>query len=374
MLPTPAQRFGIYAHVPWCRARCPYCAFNVETSASPDFRGWLRAIQHTWADERSHFAGEAHSLYLGGGTPSLLPADIVAELVSDLPLQAGAEVTLEANPGTIGRSTLEAFVEAGVTRLSLGVQSLQAPTAKRLGRGHTIAQAQGLLRIVSELRLKSWSFDLIFAVPGQTMAQLRADLQAVVQAQPPHVSLYGLSIEPGTPFADLEASGKLTLPDAEAWRAQYDTIVQTLEDHGWERYEVSNFAKPGHRGVHNEQVWRGGFYAGLGPGAHGFRPNRQRTSTEPSVATWMDGAAITVSQPTAEEAAVDHMLSTLRHIDGTTHSGLLQAGGHDLPPSATLDLCQAGVLTRDANGIQLTPTGFALADGVIRRLSDRLSS
>jgi len=261
-----------------------------------------------------------------------------------------------------------------VTRLSIGVQSLQPPVATRLGRGHTVHQARALLEIVGQLDLRSWSFDLIFGVPGQTMAQLEADLAAIIDTAPPHVSLYGLTIEPGTPFASMEAAGTLRLPDDDTWRRQYDQIVQTLSRHGWERYEVSNFAKPGHRGLHNEKLWRGGWYAGLGPGAHGFRPDGTRTTTEPDVRSWMADPAGRGICPSASEAAVDHLLSTLRHQEGTTHKGLWSASRHRLHPDTLNDLVQAGLITCTKPGIRLTETGFALADGVLRRLSQTLCS
>lgn len=374
MSPASPHSYGIYVHAPWCRARCPYCAFNVEVSATPDVRGWLDGLHRAWSTEAAHFTGPAHSLYLGGGTPSLLPPSVVSELVQALPLLLEAEVTLEANPGTVDRPKLEALVEAGVTRLSIGVQSLQPPVAKRLGRGHTVHQAQALLETVGQLGLRSWSFDLIFGVPGQTMALLEADLAAIIDTAPPHVSLYGLTIEPGTPFARMEAAGTLRLPDGDLWRRQYDRIVQTLSRHGWERYEVSNFAKPGHRGVHNEQLWRGGWYAGLGPGAHGFRPDGTRTTTEPDSRRWMADPAGRATCPSSYEAAVDHLLSTLRHREGTTHQGLWSASRHRLNPEALFDLDQAGLITPSNLGIRLTDQGFALADGILRRLTNALSS
>jgi oxygen-independent coproporphyrinogen-3 oxidase len=259
-----------------------------------------------------------------------------------------------------------------VTRLSIGVQSLQPSVTTRLGRGHTVFQARALLEIVGQLGLRSWSFDLIFGVPGQTMAQLEADLAAIIDTAPPHVSLYGLTIEPGTPFASMEAAGTLHLPDDDTWRRQYDQIVQTLRRHGWERYEVSNFARPGHRGVHNDKLWRGGWYAGLGPGAHGFRPDGTRTTTEPDVRSWIADPAGRVTCPSAYEAAVDHLLSTLRHQEGTTHRGLWSASRHRLHPDALIDLDQAGLITCTNPGIRLTEQGFALADGVLRRLSQTL--
>jgi len=371
--PVPAS-FGIYTHVPWCRSRCPYCAFSVEVHPEPDTTGWLQAILESWSAEAQHFPGSAHSLYLGGGTPSLLPPQIVADLIDALPLQAGAEVTLEANPGTVDQSRLAQFRDAGITRLSIGVQSLQPAVARRLGRGHTVEQAAQLLHDVSTVGFESWSIDLIFGVPDQTLDDLKTDLEAVLGAAVPHVSLYGLTIEPGTPFADLARSGMLKLPDVNAWRAQYDHIVDVLSQSGWHRYEVSNFARSGHRARHNEAVWRGGFYAGLGPSAHGFRPDGARTTNENTVAPWMCAPRTRADRPSSADAAVDHLLSTLRHCDGTRHDALLDASGHRLCSKTTEDLTNAGLILSSESGVQLQPDAFVVADGIVRRLSDTLVS
>lgn len=374
MSPDRPHPYGIYVHVPWCRARCPYCAFNVQVDAQPDVQGWLDGLRQAWETERQFFTGEAHSLYLGGGTPSLLPTAAIEELVAMLPLSPDAEITLEANPGTVSLTDLQDMVSAGINRVSIGVQSLQSSVARRLGRGHTTEQARDLLRSMASLSLRSWSFDLIFGVPEQTLEQLQADLTAIIEFSPPHVSLYGLTIEPGTPFAQMVHSGSFTLPEADAWRAQYDLIVQVLTDNGWTRYEVSNFAKPGHRGHHNEQVWRGGWYAGLGPGAHGHRPDGSRTTTENDVASWQSSPTSRINWPTPSDAAVDHLLSTLRHMDGTMHRALLDVTGHRLCEQTVDNLKRAGLLHCNNEGIRLTHAGFPLADGILRRLCTSLRS
>ncbi len=297
----------------------------------------------------------------------------MGQLIDTLPLTETAEVTLEVNPGTASAEALHAMTAVGVNRMSLGVQSLQHSVARRLSRGHTTDQALELIQIMPSLPLRSWSIDLIFGVPDQTLDQLKADLDLVRELSPPHISLYGLSIEPGTPFEQMAHSGALTLPEQESWRAQYDLIVQTLTQEGWVRYEVSNFAKPGHRGVHNEQVWRGGWYAGLGPGAHGFRPDGTRTTTVPGVSEWIAQPCARDERPSPKEAAIDHLLSTLRHCNGTTHRGLLEVSGYKLSEQTIDTLCQAGLLIRNTCGIHLTLEGFAMSDGVIRRLAETLS-
>jgi putative oxygen-independent coproporphyrinogen III oxidase len=364
--------FGIYIHTPWCRVRCPYCAFNVFLADKADYPQWEDAIRTAWAASEGEFEGRAHSLYFGGGTPSLAPPDVIARLIASMPLQRDAEVTLEANPGYLDQPTLKELVDAGVNRLSVGVQTFNRAHAKRLGRGHTVTQTRELLGHIPSLELRSWSADLIFALPDQTLAQLDADLDALLAANPPHVSLYGLSIEPGTPFAELARQGRLTLPEEERWGAMYARIVDRLGEAGLERYEVSNFAQPGHRAVHNGQVWRGGHYAGLGPGAHGFLPSGERTLGHPTFEDWLADPVPVRETPSPEETALDMLLSTLRHVDGLHHALLQRSTGFEIDADVLADLIAHRLITTEAGHIRLTEASFPIADGIVRRIADAL--
>jgi oxygen-independent coproporphyrinogen-3 oxidase len=364
--------FGIYVHTPWCRTRCPYCAFNVFLNSNADYEGWHDAVVKAWMDLSTAVPGSAHSLYFGGGTPSLAPPGVIKSLISTLPLQQSAEVTLEANPGTISRSGLEDLREAGVNRLSLGIQTFEPRHAKRLGRGHNVQQARDLVGEVHAIGFDSWSVDLMFALPGQTLAELKTDVDTLLELEPPHVSLYGLTIEPGTPFAAVHSKGEITLPPSELWRAMYDHIVSTLESAGLERYEVSNFALPGHRGRHNESTWRGGHYVGLGPGAHGFLPDGRRTMGVRDVSEWMADPHPAASLPSEHEAAIDLILSTMRHIDGVQTSALRARSGHGIDQTTLSALEQAGLICRTNDRLQLTTAAFPVADGIVRRLCEGL--
>lgn len=364
--------FGIYVHTPWCRSRCPYCAFNVYLSNSSDYKGWIRAVQESWRGESEHFSGEAHSLYFGGGTPSLAPVSAIRSVIKTMPLAPGAEVTLETNPGTIDADGLRGMVDAGVNRLSLGIQTFDRRHAKRLGRGHTVQQAHELLGQAHELGFSSWSMDLMFALPEQTAEELAFDLERLLEHNPPHVSLYGLSIEPDTPFAVAEKAGALTTPPSDDWRRMYDTIVGTLEGAGWERYEVSNFARPGHRGVHNEAVWRGGHYAGLGPGAHGFRPCGTRTVGPSDLSEWLDAPNPQLSHPSKHEAAIDRILSTLRHSSGLNLDALMQDTGFEVAPDTLHRLRSTQCIRDEGSSICLTHSSFPMADGIVRRIIEGL--
>lgn len=367
-----ALSYGIYVHFPWCRSRCLYCAFNVRVEADPRMADWAEGIRAEWALRAPTLPGAAHSLYFGGGTPSLAPPELIARLVQDFPLQEGAERTLEVNPGSVDRAKLEAFIGAGIDRLSIGVQTFHAGHAKRLGRGHGRAEAEALLALLPALPLRSWSFDLIFALPDQTLAELEQDLDRLLQVGPPHVSLYGLSYEPGTPLRRALDAGALQATDPELWADMYACIGERLGAAGYERYEISNFALPGHRSRHNEAVWRGGRYAGLGPGAHGFLPAGDRTVNHDGLADWLADPLGRAERPSPEEAAQDLLLSTLRHADGLRLDRLAAETGHALRPGAVAPLLQGGALVQQGERLRLAPGAYALADGVVRRLAQGL--
>lgn len=204
------------------------------------------------------------------------------------------------------------------------------------------------------------------------MTELDADLDALLEVGPPHVSLYGLSFEPGTPLTRLRDEGRVQAADPDLWADMYDRIVERLEAAGYERYEVSNFAQPGHRARHNEAVWRGGAYAGLGPSAHGLRPDGVRTLRATDLAAWRAQPAGLVERPAPREAAVDRILSTLRHEAGLDLAALCADTGH-LPDADEIGrLIRGGALRAGAGRLQLPPGAFSVADGVVRRLVDAL--
>lgn len=380
-----AGSFGVYVHVPWCRTRCPYCAFNVYPDREATWAPWADGIRAEWAARAADFArgpdDRAHSVYFGGGTPSLAPPEAIAAIVDAIPRAEDAEITLEANPGTIRPERIEAWLAAGVNRVSLGVQTFNPRFAHLLNRGHTVADSGALAAMVAGAGFRSWSVDLIFALPGQGLDDLRVDLDALLARAPPHVSLYGLTFEPGTPFGRAEASGRIRAPDEEIWRAQYDLVVERMTEAGLERYEVSNFARPGHRAVHNEAVWRGGCYAGLGPGAHGYQPDGHRTLNEAEPQRWLGALGdpgATRELPTAEEAAADFVLSTLRHKDGLPLDALWQKTGFRVRRSAVAALLAPPrgalpLLEERRGALRLTHAGFPVADGVVSRVIAALS-
>lgn len=359
---------GTYVHVPWCRVHCPYCGFYVSTDPRPPAQRFVDRVLEEARGWEASFPGPARSVALGGGTPSRLPLAALGRLVQGLPRAPDAEVSLEANPEDVTAAWIDEAIDLGFHRVSLGVQGFQEHLARRLGRGHTVEAARRAVQALGRSAVRSWSLDLIFAVPGQTLDDLDRDLDVLVDSGAPHVSLYGLTIEPGTPFARLEASGRLRPVGEDLWRDMYDLVVERLGRAGLARYEVSNFARPGHRSVHNEGYWEGRPYLGLGPSAHGFAPDGRRWVNVRDVDAWFAGAAPAIEHPTGEDAAADLVVAALRHVGGLDLAALARRTGH-LPDDDTLrSLVSAGVLARVGDRVALTDAGFPLADTITGRL------
>ena len=262
---------ALYVHLPWCLKKCPYCDFN-----SHENKGELPELQYLDALRADLEAAlpliwgrRVVSVFIGGGTPSLFsPAGIdrlLADIRARVPLEPGAEITLEANPGTFERERFRAFRAAGVTRLSIGVQSFDDTALQRIGRVHDAAQARAAVAEAADA-FDTFNIDLMYALPGQTLALLQADLDAALSFKPPHLSIYHLTLEPNTVFAAQPPAG---LPDNDLASDMLDLIAERTAAIGLQRYEVSAFARPGHRCLHNLNYWQFGDYLGLGAGAHG---------------------------------------------------------------------------------------------------------
>ncbi|MCD8515128.1 MAG: radical SAM family heme chaperone HemW [Burkholderiaceae bacterium] len=372
---TALPPLSLYVHLPWCLKKCPYCDFNShEWGAARGEAGdmpWERYLQALRADLESSlpliWGRTAHSVFIGGGTPSLFPPEAIDRLLSDirslLRLEADAEITLEANPGTFEKDRFKAFREAGVTRLSVGVQSFNDRHLQALGRVHDGSQARAALEEVAA-HFRTFNLDLMYALPGQTLDELASDLDTALSFQPPHLSVYHLTLEPNTYFAKHPPA----LPDDDTAWDMLDIITQRTGDVGMERYEVSAYARPGHRCWHNTNYWQFGDYLGIGAGAHGklsfaHRILRQVRWREPRL--YMDHAL--QGQPCASETEVspadlpfEFMLNALRLREGFALSLFSERTG--LPVTAlSVGLQQAvrqGWLVDDGRSVRPTERGF----------------
>ncbi len=354
--------YGVYVHIPWCRIRCPYCAFNVDARRDIPHAAYTAALLRHWGRESGHFPGAPETVYFGGGTPSIANPDDIATVIRAL--APAGEVTLEANPGGVDRERLAAFRDAGVTRLSLGVQSFTPHVAARLGRGHGVRENHAIVEDAAGAGFAAFSFDLIFGVPSQTLQDFEQDLDIALSLSPPHVSLYGLTIEEGTPFH----RAAIPTADDDLWRDMYDLAVERLAAAGLDRYEVSNFARAGARSTHNEHYWRARHWAGIGAGAHGWRPDGARTAARanPDEYVASDDPVEYAKRPDSHKLASELAWSTLRHVDGLENAQLLRWTNRRV--AAPRKLIDAGLVTDDGSVIRLTNMGFPLADAISEQL------
>ena len=364
---------SLYVHLPWCLKKCPYCDFNSHESKGElqDAR-YLDALNADLEAALPFVWGRRiHTIFIGGGTPSLFAPEAIDRLIADvrarLPLEAGCEITLEANPGTFERDRFRGYRAAGVTRLSVGVQSFDDAKLAALGRVHDAAQARAA---VDEARaaFDTFNLDLMYALPGQTIAQFEADLATALAFEPPHLSVYHLTLEPNTVFAKYPPSGANALPDDDTAFEMLDLISARTADAGMERYEVSAFAKPGHRCQHNLNYWQFGDYLGIGAGAHSklsfpHRVVRQTRVREPVqyMARALAGQAIATDEEVPRaQLPFEFMLNATRLREGFELARFSERTGLSLAALAPgLDAAERqGLIARDFTRAWPTVRGF----------------
>jgi oxygen-independent coproporphyrinogen III oxidase len=325
-----AAPFALYVHVPWCRHVCPYCDFNVYASSSVPETDDVRAYRgelDAWAARAEWSGRRPETVYLGGGTPSLLSPsaiDAVLDAARRLGLREDAEVTLEANPGTLTTERLAGYRAAGVTRLSLGAQSFQPALLRTLGRDHTWDQTRAAMESARAAGFGNVSLDLIFGVPGQSLAAWEDDLARALALSPEHVSPYALTWEEGTPFHVWRARGRLVPVDDDLESAMIDAAAEHLGAAGFRRYEISSWARAGFESRHNTRYWDGTDYLGIGPGAHSFcaTPGPRRWWNLRLPHRWRDavaarGTAVDGEELLSEaEARADFVITGLRRLAG----------------------------------------------------------
>jgi len=361
---------SLYVHLPWCLKKCPYCDFNShEADAAKGSLPEARYIQALMADLEQAlplvWGRRVHSIFIGGGTPSLFAPESIDRLISGirarLPLEPGLEITLEANPGTFERERFRAFRGAGVTRLSIGVQSFDDEALQRIGRVHNAAQARAAVEEAREA-YDTFNIDLMYALPGQTLQQLATELDTALACAPPHLSIYHLTVEPNTVFANRPP----VLPDDDLASDMLDLITERTAATGLQRYEVSAFARAGHRCAHNLNYWEFGDYLGIGAGAHGklsfpHRVLRQVRWREPQLYMQHALAGRAVSnehEVKRRDLPFEFMLNTLRLREGFAVSRFTERTG--LPLSALRQALalgqQRGLLEYDEAADHVRPT------------------
>ncbi len=362
---------SLYVHLPWCLRKCPYCDFNSHAAGeSPDIDRYFDALNADLEAALPFVWGRRiHTVFIGGGTPSLFPPEAIDRLIGDVrarvPLEPGCEITLEANPGTFERDRFRGYRAAGVTRLSIGVQSFDDAKLAALGRVHDAAQARAAVA-EAKAAFETFNIDLMYALPGQTLADFETDLATALDFAPPHLSIYQLTIEPNTFFARHPPS----LPDDDTAFDMLDRIVDRAAAAGLERYEVSAFARPGHRCAHNLNYWEFGDYLGIGAGAHGklsfpHRIVRETRFRDPAtyMAKALAGQAVSQhDEVPRRQLPFEFMLNATRLRDGFALARFSERTG--MPLSAVRrQLAEAehkGWIERDAATVRPTPRGFDL--------------
>jgi oxygen-independent coproporphyrinogen-3 oxidase len=379
-----APPFGVYIHWPFCLSKCPYCDFNSHVrQAGIDEPRYVAAFTAEVAATAARISGRTVStIFFGGGTPSLMDPKTVGAILDAISrhwtIAPDVEITLEANPTSVEASRFRGYRTAGVNRVSLGVQSLDDRVLKQLGRLHTAREALDAVAVAREI-FPRFSFDLIYARPGQTVAAWRAELGQALAAAGEHLSLYQLTIEPDTPFAALHAGGKLVLPDDDLGRDLYDLTLDQCAAAGLPAYEVSNHARPGAECRHNLVYWRYGEYAGIGPGAHGrliVDGTRRATATEKRPEAWLMrvesvGHGVTVDDALSrDEQADEFLLMGLRLAEGIDPQRYAAMAGRPLDLERIAALTGHGFVETTADGrLRVTRSGFPVLDAVVADLA-----
>jgi putative oxygen-independent coproporphyrinogen III oxidase len=376
--------FAVYVHWPFCLSKCPYCDFNSHVREAVDQDRWCAGLLR----EIDHYAaltpGRAvTSVFFGGGTPSLMAPETTAAVIERIGERWGyavnPEITLEANPTSVEAGRFTAYEKAGVNRVSLGVQALNDADLKALGRGHSAAQALDAVALARDT-FPRYSFDLIYARPGQTVALWEAELARGLAMAGDHLSLYQLTIEEGTAFHAAFRDGRLVLPDEDTSAELYELTQDMTGAAGMPAYEISNHAAPGGESRHNMTYWRYGEYAGIGPGAHGrlhldaVTATAQRRKPE----TWLDlveaqghGTELMNRVPPAESAE-EMLMMGLRIAEGVDLARLAAISGGALEVvvdrERLADLLDQGMLARSPDALKATPQAWPVLNEVIRRL------
>jgi oxygen-independent coproporphyrinogen-3 oxidase len=377
--------FSLYIHIPYCISKCPYCDFNSHVVADIPEHRYTDAILNeldSYGSSKDWQARPLQSIFFGGGTPStFMPASIgkmLQRAAEFFPLDPNCEVTLEANPGTVDQENFAGYRDAGINRISVGVQSFQPRWLKFLGRAHSENDARTALKVVRRAGFDNFSFDLIYANPGQTLDDLEADLDAALEFQSPHLSAYNLTFEEGTPFHHEFRAGKIRSLSEDEEIAMAELIEKRLRVGGLERYEISNYARPGWHSRHNVNYWLGGDYLGLGAGAHSYRRTRandamgNRWSNEKNPSRYMDQIA-QLNHAVVQREAIDparaageFMFLGLRLTEGiSTESFRARFGQRPaeyFPPIA--GWLESHLLEEQDGFLRLTPKGLLVANSI----------
>ena len=366
------MQWGVYIHIPFCRQKCFYCDFPSYAGKENLMEAYVEALcqqieiqgfsyQQKW--------GRPTTAYIGGGTPTALPKENMAQILQTVAVSLGAgieELTVECNPGTVDAEYLQMLRENGVNRLSFGVQSFTDRLLRRIGRIHTSAEALEAIRTAQETGFTNISLDLIYGLPEQDLTDLQASVRTALQLDIQHISIYGLQVEEGTVFARQQELGRLALPAEEEAEAMYDYMTEVLPQNGYQRYEVSNFARQGYESRHNRSYWHDVPYLGLGAAAHSYLEGKRYAATadiRAYIAGIKTGKEIwqLEEEPTRQHAMEEFAFLALRTVEGLSARAFAQRFQVPLQKvygEVMAKLARQGLLQVDGNGCRLTQQGF----------------
>ena len=377
---NPAETpLALYVHWPFCVSKCPYCDFNSHVRASVDQKAWRAAMLADLAHEAALTPGRpVGSVFFGGGTPSLMPPETVAAVLAEAERRwsftPDVEITLEANPSSVEAARFADLAAAGVNRVSLGLQALDDAALAFLGRAHDAAEGLAALAVAQSVFARV-SIDLITARPGQPLSAWEAELAAALALGTEHISLYQLTVEPGTRFATEEREGRLILPDGDSAADLFEATRAMTAAAGLPAYETSNHARPGAESRHNLTYWRYGDYVGIGPGAHGRR-GALATVRHKKPENWIgavarNGHGLQVEDPLAPATrATEALVMGLRLAEGVDLARIADLAGGTAPIDAVAEarLTAQGFVARDANRLRVTEAGALLLDAILPQL------
>jgi len=379
------ESFSLYVHIPYCISKCPYCDFNSHVVANIPEKSYTESL----IKELDHYAAlddwhgrTIRSIFFGGGTPSTFQPGSIDKILEQVAAQwallPDCEITLEANPGTVDGAHFLGYRTCGVNRISVGIQSFQPRLLKFLGRVHSADEAKKALAVVRAVGFENFNLDLIYANPNQTLAELDADLETALSFQSPHLSAYNLTIEEGTPFHQEFRNGKIQLLTEEEEIAMAELIEERLRAAGLQRYEISNYARPGFHSRHNTNYWRAGDYLGLGAGAHSYEKMStkdklgRRWGNEKNPARYMaridenSNAVADRESIDANKAASEFMFLGLRMTEGVSIEAFRNKFGKSLVELyPKIDIWKEGQLMEERDGfIRLTKKGIMVANAI----------
>lgn len=382
-----AENAAIYVHWPFCEKKCPYCDFNSHVREKIDQTSWQTAMLKEIDTFAAHFPNlKATSIFFGGGTPSLMPPETTGLIIERIKIKWGAdediEITLEANPSSVEAARFHDYAQAGVNRVSVGVQSFKDDSLRFLGRLHNAAEATKALEVARN-NFERVSFDLIYALPKQSLEEWQTELHQALSFSPSHLSLYQLTIEEGTAFYHQFNRGKFSLPDEELAAALFETTQLMTEKAGLPAYETSNHAKPGQQSRHNLAYWRGESYVGLGPGAHGRLPG---TDTGAAIGhqqikrpeDWLaavnaNGCGLdSMEEINRNDRAVEAIMMGLRLQEGISTAVFKERFGQNidwyLDSASVADLLSDGYLSKNKDTLAVTSKGAPLLNFLLPKI------